>query len=193
MTRESIVGLALIDQDGVVADWERALLDAFTAEHPGAPFIEIADRRGFYAREQYGPVWGPAVDAITHARGFYLDLPVIAGAVAALEEMRAAGHQVFLCTSPLTGSPWCVPEKLAWVERHLGGAWLDRVIIAKDKTLVGDWRQPCVLVDDRPRITGLADPPPWRRVLFDAPYNRAEPGPRLSSWPAWREVLTPYL
>lgn len=45
---------------------------------------------------------------------------------------------VFLCTSPLTGSRWCVPEKLAWVENHLGASWLDRIIIAKDKTLAGD-------------------------------------------------------
>jgi 5'-nucleotidase len=107
--------------------------------------------------------------------------------------MLGAGHEVFLCTSPLTGSRWCVPEKLAWVEQHLGPRWLRRTIITADKTLVGDRLQRCILVDDRPVIKGLADPPPWQHVLFDAPYNRTKPGPRLSSWADWREILGPYL
>jgi len=194
-----VLGLALIDQDGVVADFERGVLDAFRAANPGAPFIELADRRVFYAREQYaeqfGSDWGRAINAITRHADFYRNLPVIAGAPEALREMREAGHEVFLCTSPLTGSRWCVPEKLAWVENHLGASWLDRIIIAKDKTLVGDRLRQCILVDDRPVIQGLADPPPWTHVLFDAPYNQnqAEQRPRLSCWSDWRSALSPYL
>lgn len=191
------MGLVLIDQDGVLADFERGLLDAFRAEHPGAPFIDLSARRGFYARCQYaatyGPEWGRTVDAISHAKGFFLSLPVIPGALEALREMREAGHEVFVCTSPLTGSQWCVPEKLAWIESHLDRSWLDQVIIIKDKTLVGDRLQRCVLVDDRPLITGSANPPPWTHVLYDAPYNQAEPGPRLSCWAEWHDVLSPYL
>jgi 5'-nucleotidase len=184
------VALVLVDLDGVVADFERGLLSAFRAAYPDAPFIELADRREFYAREQYarqyGPAWGQALHAITLSQGFFRNLPVIAGAPQALEEMRAAGHQVRLCSSPLSGSPWCIPEKLAWVTDHLGESWLDRIIIVKDKTLVGDRLQPCVLIDDRPSITGLVNPPPWRHVLFTAPYNQDEPGPRLSAWEDWR-------
>jgi 5'-nucleotidase len=51
--------------------------------------------------------------------------------------MLGAGHEVFLCTSPLTGSRWCVPEKLAWVGQHLGPRWLRRTIITADKTWWG--------------------------------------------------------
>ncbi len=58
------MGLVLVDQDATIADFERALLDAFLARHPGAPFIDIADRSEVSARKQYGPRWGPAVDAI---------------------------------------------------------------------------------------------------------------------------------
>jgi len=64
-------------------------------------------------------------------RGFYLSLPVIAGAARALEEMLEAGHEVFVCTSPLSGTRWCMQEKLVWVEEHLGASWVDRVIITK--------------------------------------------------------------
>lgn len=192
------MGLALIDQDGVVADFERGLLDAFRAEYPGAPFIDLGDRRAFYAHRQYaerfGPEWGEAVRALARRDGFFLGLPAIAGAVDALKEMDEAGHAVFLCTSPLSGSRSCVPDKLAWVEDRLGQEWVDRVIISKDKTLVGDRLQRCVLVDDRPEITGCATRPPWQHVLFAAPYNeKTQDRPRLRAWASWREVLAPYL
>jgi 5'-nucleotidase len=190
---ESVVGLVLVDQDGTIADFEQALLDAFRVKHPDAPFIDIADRCEVSARKQYGPRWGPAVDAIMKTEGFYLSLPVIAGVRRAFDEMLEAGHEVFVCTAPLSGTRWCMPEKLAWVEEHLGGSWVDRVIITKDKTLVGDPFRPCVLVDDRPGVGGLVKPPSWQQVLFDAPYNQTTRAPRMTSWPDWRQVLAPYL
>jgi 5'-nucleotidase len=64
------VGLVLVDQDATIADFERALLDAFRAKHPGAPFIALADRHEVSARQQYGPQWGAAVDAIMKSAGF---------------------------------------------------------------------------------------------------------------------------
>jgi hypothetical protein len=79
---ESVVGLVLVDQDGTIADFEQALLDAFRAKHPGAPFIDIAERREISARKQYGQDWGPAVDAIMKTEGFYLSLPLITGVLA---------------------------------------------------------------------------------------------------------------
>jgi len=186
------LGVVLVDQDGVLADFERGLLAAFRTRYPDAPFIALADRREFYARDQYPPEWAQAIDAIIRTEGFYRNLPAIEAAPAALEEMLEAGHDVFLCTSPVISSRWCVQEKLIWVEHHLGRAWLRRTIITSDKTLVGDRLQPCILVDDRPKITGAAIPP-WTHVLFDAPYNEGQPGPRLSSWVDWREVLEPIL
>ena len=186
------MSVVLVDQDGVVADFERGVLDRFRARHPDAPFIALADRRGFYVSRQYPPEWSEEINAIMRAEGFYRDLPVIDGAKRALGEMVAAGHDVFLCTSPLVSSRWSVPDKLAWIEHHLGRAWLRRIVITSDKTLVGDRLRPCVLIDDRPQITGVAIPP-WEHVLFDQPYNRGEPGPRLPSWAVWREVLEPIL
>jgi hypothetical protein len=88
---DSVVGLVLVDQDGTIADFERALLDAFRAKHPDAPFIDVPDRREVSARKQYGPEWGPAVDAIMKTEGFYLSLPVITGVPRAFDEMLEAG------------------------------------------------------------------------------------------------------
>jgi hypothetical protein len=50
---------------------------------------------------------------LRRGEGFYLSLPVIAGVPRAFDEMLAAGHEVFVCTSPLSGTRWCMPEKLA--------------------------------------------------------------------------------
>lgn len=189
------MGLALIDQDGVVADFERGLLDELSERDGRAPRIEIADRRIFSAREQYEqefPPWHNEVDAIMHAEGFYAGLPEIPGAKKALHQMAEAGHEVFLCTAPLKDSPWCIPEKVGWVMAHLGPEWLPRIIITRDKTLIGARHLPCVLVDDRPEITGLAEPL-WTHVLFHAAYNQHEDGPRLSCWEDWPDVLGPLL
>lgn len=187
-----MLGIVLVDQDGVLADFERGVLDAFRARYPGAPFIELTDRRGFYVREQYPPEWADAISQIVRGEGFYRGLPVIKGGPAALEDMLKAGHDVFLCTTAMASSRWSAQEKLAWIEQHLGRSWVRRTVFTHDKTLVGDRLKPCVLIDDRPRITGAASPP-WTHVLFDAPYNRDEAGPRLSSWAGWRAVLEPIL
>ena len=71
---------------------------------------------------------------------------------------------------------------------HLVPEWLPRIIITPDKTLIGARHLPCVLVDDRPGITGLAEPL-WTHVLFHAPYNQHEDGPRLFCWEDWPDVL----
>ena len=162
------MSVVLVDQDGVLANFEQGLLDEFRARHPGAPFIPVADRREFYARKQYPPEWAEDIGAIVGAEGFYRDLPAIEGSVAAMGEMLKAGHEVFLCTAPMISSRWCVQEKLAWVEHHLGRDWLRRTIIASDKTLIGDRFQPCVLIDDR-------GPP--------LPARQSRRGPMCSSTP----------
>lgn len=43
----------LVDMDGVLADFEGAVLRGFRARFPGEPRVELAARRGFSVREQY--------------------------------------------------------------------------------------------------------------------------------------------
>jgi 5'-nucleotidase len=77
-----------------------------------------------------------------------------------------------------------VLEKYEWVDQHLGLAWVDRIVLTRDKTLVnGD-----ILIDDRPQIEGAAKPT-WEHVLYDQPYNRSETGKRRLTWANWRTVL----
>lgn len=92
-----------------------------------------------------------------------------------------------ICTAPTTRYRNCVLEKHEWVEEHLGLEWVGRMVLTRDKTLV----RGAVLIDDRPDISG-AMTPEWQHVVFDAPYNRHLPGPRMT-WATWREVLPPLL
>jgi 5'-nucleotidase len=175
----------LIDMDGVLADWEGSFLDRWRAGDPDGYHVPLAARRTFRVVDQYPEPLRERVRAVYLAPGFYRDLPPIAGALDAVRAMRAAGHDVWICSSPLAEFRDCVLEKYEWVDTHLGPAWTTTLILTRDKTLVrGD-----VLIDDNPEVRGRVTPE-WRHVVFDQPYNRAADARfRLGSWRSWREVL----
>ncbi|CAM3681350.1 5'-3'-deoxyribonucleotidase [Bordetella sputigena] len=176
--------LILIDQDGVLADFEKAFVAAWRQAHPDIPPVEVEDRRSFHILEDYPPELRPLAEALYTAPGFIRDLPPVPGALDAVRELSELGLDVRICSSPLRQYENCVAEKYHWIERHLGRAWTERLILTRDKTLVqGD-----ILIDDRAVIEGAARPR-WRHVLYDAPHNRhVTDKPRLT-WANWRNVL----
>jgi 5'-nucleotidase len=108
----------------------------------------------------------------------------VPGAKEALEEMQARGFEVFICSSPLDTYNNCVLEKYEWIEKVLGPTWVKQIILTKDKTIIkGDF-----LIDDKPLITGVQDPPEWEHIVFDRPYNRGANRRRIT-WNNWREVI----
>lgn len=177
--------LVLVDQDGVLADFEQGFFEVWQQsplQHE-YPAISPDRRRHFYPQNDYPEKWHADIHRIMTQAGFFRDLPVVGGAVAGLNAMLEAGHEVVICTAPLNEYQNCVLEKYEWVERHLGEAWTKRMVVTKDKTLVfGD-----VLVDDRPQIHGRCTPQ-WQHVLYDQPYNRAENKLRMT-WADWQETL----
>ncbi len=177
--------IILVDMDGVLADFEGAFLKTWRKRWPNEPFVPLEKRITFKIQDQYPYERRSMVEEIYRERGFYRHLPPIVGAIGALQTLADAGNHVVLCTAPLTGSPWCVQEKCDWVDEHLGKEWLKKLIITDDKTFVrGD-----ILVDDKPKITGLL-PPPWEHVIYDAPYNRDVTNKRRVSWSGdWRRLF----
>jgi 5'-nucleotidase len=176
--------LILLDQDGVLADFELGFHNAWqTKMGHKHPALSPAERRAFYVRDDYPKEFREEVEEIYTASGFFRDLPAISGAMEAVRHLLTLGHDVRICTSPLNQYRNCVPEKYEWVERHLGPDFVHRMIVTKDKTVVhGD-----VLVDDKPVITGTRHPN-WKHVLFDQPYNRHVDGLRMT-WETWRNAL----
>ena len=176
--------------DGVLADWIAgvvataaaiAVRDGYRCDVPRPDqFRQFSVTRSF-AGEQLDLILAAMTDP-----GLYARLPVQPGAADALRGMRAAGLDVFLCTSPDLDNPSCASDKLAWAETHLGREFASQTIITKDKTAVrGD-----LLIDDKPSVTGLFAPL-WQHVVFDHRYNRHVPGLRIRGWGSWRDVILP--
>lgn len=176
--------IVLVDMDGVVADFEAGFLAAWRSRHPLEPYVSVERRHSFYVRDNYPARLRPAIAELQSEPGFFRALPPVAGAVKGVHGLLDAGVDVRICTAPLSASPTCASEKLAWVGEHLGRALVGRTIVAKDKTyVVGD-----VLLDDRPEVTGDLVPL-WEHVVFDASYNRKVTGRRRVSWDNWVTLL----
>lgn len=107
------------------------------------------------------------------------------GSVDAVRQMVSRGYKVLFCTSPVLTSTHCAGEKVEWIRENFGPAWVSRLVLTSDKTMVrGD-----VLIDDKPRITGGAQPA-WRQLLFDAPYNAEVSTPRIRAWCEWEQAVS---
>lgn len=176
--------IILIDQDGPLADFEKGFANHWQNQFPDEIFIPPEKRTTFYIEDDYPDHFLDKVRGIYSARGFILSLPPVSGGIEAAHALLEMGHDVRICTSPLSKNKYCAMEKYQWVEKHMGREFTNRVILTKDKTLVrGDF-----LIDDKPHISGIATPE-WERVIFDCHYNRGIPGKRIVDWKNWKEVL----
>ncbi|XP_054834570.1 5'(3')-deoxyribonucleotidase, cytosolic type [Eublepharis macularius] len=184
----------LVDMDGVLADFEGGLLRGFLASYPGDPHIELTERRGFSAREQYRCLredLGDKAASVYESPGFFLGLDPIPAAIEAIQEMvQMPNTDVFICTSPLRRYEYCIPEKYSWIEKHLGPGFVERLILTRDKTVVSA----DLLFDDKDVVTGVEPNPSWEHILFSCCHNRhlklQTPQRRLESWTDdWRAIL----
>ena len=176
----------LVDMDGVLANWG-ARYDA-GLNRAGAIARDIprtVDQRSFDLKAGRSPAEREAISAVMTEPGFYADLDPIDGAVDALLEMREEGHDVWICSSPMPGNPTCAQDKLDWVATYLGEDWVPRVILTHDKASV----MADLLIDDRPDIPNAVSAT-WRQLLFDQPYNRETPLPRMGDWRLWRSCVS---
>ena len=176
--------IILIDQDGVIADFERGFLENWLSQFPNESFVSLDQRKNFYVREDYPLRLRNNVEGVYYAVGFYQNLPPIAGSIEAIQDMVQMGHDVWICTAPLSRYENCVLEKYLWVEQYLGRDFTQRIIFAKDKTVVrGD-----ILIDDRPHVNGLFVPQ-WEHVLYDTSYNQLQTDKKRITWNSWRTIL----
>eukprot|EP00403_Amphidinium_massartii_P035295 CAMPEP_0178439866 /NCGR_PEP_ID=MMETSP0689_2-20121128/36418_1 /TAXON_ID=160604 /ORGANISM="Amphidinium massartii, Strain CS-259" /LENGTH=661 /DNA_ID=CAMNT_0020062491 /DNA_START=104 /DNA_END=2086 /DNA_ORIENTATION=+ len=182
--RELAIGIVrpivLVDLDGTLVDWDAGFYKAW-GDRP------LVDRASYQIEKCVPPQFMQEAVQLFCSKGFFTNLPPMEGGIEALKEMAASGFEVFLCSSPLADSRYSAQEKWEWVREHLGDAWVNRLILTTDKTVVrGD-----ILIDDKPVISGLQRPH-WTQVLFDAPYNQdVDLGRRvrLHNWVEWKQSL----
>lgn len=174
----------LVDMDGVITDFDGEFLQRWRKRHPDKFYIPLAERTLFYVRDEYPTELKPLVEEILWDPTFFAEMAPVPGAKDALEEMDAKGWEVFICSSPMSFYGNCVLEKYKWVETFLGPAWVKKLILTKDKTII----KADTLIDDRPEVIGLESNPIWEHILYDRPYNRGINKRRLT-WENWKDVL----
>lgn len=181
----------LVDMDGVMCDFNQRLLN-LAVEKLGAPKLSQDRLTNFRTKDCFPEEWRAAVSMLPDEAGFYEGLDPMPHVARALSEMKMLGADVFICTTPkkFYKNPHCAGEKHGWVMKHLGHEWTEKIILTRDKTLV----QGHVLIDDKPKVTGVLTTPPWKHVYFDQPYNREDmKKSRITSWSKWKEVVIPLL
>ena len=161
----------LVDMDNTIADFDGAV--RAECEKRGCEFPSVRD-----TFELSGEPDAIFRDIATKP-GFFSNLSPIPGAISALLRMKATGVDVWICTSPMRSSPYCIPEKYEWVIRHLGIEWTEKLIFTKDKTLISA----DLLIDDKVQH-GCEPNPTWVQLCFAQSYNLSYPR-RLNDWSKW--------
>lgn len=178
------MSIILVDQDGVLADWGRGWNeDLDKLGEIAARIPRHRDQRTFNLHAERTPEEIQIIGQVMNSMD-YLALHPIRGAKTALRQMVRAGHTVRIVTSPWPGNPRCASDKIAWVERHLGAAWVPRMCLTSDKTFErGDF-----LIDDKPVITGKLEPT-WEHIYYSQPYNLTGDRRRINQWNEWESVI----
>lgn len=178
----------LYDLDGTLAHFDLRFDEILDDLYPHMTSIPRSKhQKTFNLWEGRTPEEQDAIRFVMNHPGFYADLKPMAGGVEAVKEAESMGHEVLFLSAPWITNPTCASDKFNWVEKTFGEGWGNKLILAKDKTVIsGD-----ILWDDKDPIPNKerAD---WIQVFIDQPYNRDAEGYRISSWETdeWKTILT---
>lgn len=183
---EPVLGL---DLDGVVGDYVAAFrtyvagtrrLDLSALPDPEAwSFVESG--WGFADTDDYLATHAAAVDA-----GMFAWMPVMDGAAAALRQLSDDGAHIRIVTHRLVTSGQhrrAVSDTVSWLDAS-GVPYRDVCFVGDKSRVDAD-----VYVDDGPHNVESLRAAGHNVVVFDAPYNRHLPGPRVADWPQASDVL----
>jgi 5'-nucleotidase len=167
----------LVDMDGVMADFDGEVSRRLGDQIPG--FILPDPSTDFYITKRLNdPEHVRVARGIQAAEGFFRNLRPIENALNGWEALKDLGYHPRICSSPLRSNLWCVADKLAWLDEHLGAQVAEEAVFDKDKS----GYEGIALIDDRPIVAG-AENASWQHILFTQPYNlHIDTEYRLNGW-----------
>lgn len=145
-----------VDMDCVMADIYMEL--ARYEERKTGKLPDLPSLRGIPIRKAF-----PHCNECLHLAGFYLNAPVMAGAVECLKYLNAK-YRV-LVVSAATEYPASMPEKMAWLEKHFPFLGWKQVVFCGVKDMIAA----DIMIDDR--IDHLEHFLGKTRILFAQPHN----------------------
>lgn len=170
---------AIIDVDGVVADFTDHLLQAVSAK---LTLQDITDWDIFRFMSEHEK---KHAHHVLEQPSFWISQPVIDGAKEGIQRIRDDGYTVIWCTSPWVSCTSWASVRRAWLKQHFAAAHDEVVVSARKDLLRGD-----LFIDDKPQHVFS-----WEAMngtgsyLFNAPYNQSHDWPRLDGWADIERVL----
>lgn len=126
------------DMDGVLADFEKAFKDA-----------------------------GLTVKEFKLKEGSYSSIPVMKGAIQAVDLALELGYEIFALTKIPTKNPYSATEKIIWLNKYFP-QFGDHIILSPDKGVVG--KSVDILIDDHPEWAN-ADKFPGNIIKFSGDWS----------------------
>lgn len=161
-----------IDMDEVLVDTLSKQL-RWLAEQRGV-VLDRTQFHGQHLREVAGAEHYAALREAMHQPDFFLDLPVMPGALRSMS-LLFARHQVFIATAAMEFPP-SFNSKFSWLQTHFPYLPAERIVFCGDKSIV----QADYLIDDHARhFTHFRG----QGLLFAAAHNRDVAGyPVMQDW-----------
>jgi 5'-nucleotidase len=175
MAKCSADNVVLVDMDGVLADFDAAVLHRL-------PVTAHVARAHFYIAEDY-PQHAAHVDEITHHPEFFRNLPLVDNALEGWQRLIDAGYQPRICSAPLSKNQEAAQNKLGWLRQHFVPRFGERVVREAIIDKMKSRYDGLALIDDRLEVDTNNGRATWRHIVFDQPYNKhSSAALRIRGW-----------
>jgi 5'-nucleotidase len=168
-----------IDMDGTIADYNGLINFYLKENYSGVDIKHFWDNINT-------PDYKKIKDSIDRSDRFYFELQPISDEVVdtikKLDTSSGGEYKVYFLSSPEIKSNTCHSDKNEWIKLQFGPEWCKRLILTKDKTLVGVPHALNFLIDDRLQ-QGINPHPMWKQIYFLNEHNKVTNNhPRIINW-----------